>query len=54
MTCVLHATIFGRPWGVSALAECLDYAKGFPRVWHATGREVADHYLARLLVPAHA
>jgi peptidoglycan/xylan/chitin deacetylase (PgdA/CDA1 family) len=48
LTCVVHATIFGRPWGASALAECLAYARGFERVWHATGREVAEHYLSAL------
>jgi peptidoglycan/xylan/chitin deacetylase (PgdA/CDA1 family) len=48
MTCVAHATIFGRPWGASALAECLDYVRQFDGVWQATGREVADYYLAQL------
>jgi peptidoglycan/xylan/chitin deacetylase (PgdA/CDA1 family) len=48
MTCVAHPTVFGRPWGASVLAECLDYVKGFDKVWHATGREVAEHYLNNL------
>jgi peptidoglycan/xylan/chitin deacetylase (PgdA/CDA1 family) len=48
MTCVAHATVFGRPWGASALAECLDYVRQFDGVWHATGREVAEYYLAHL------
>lgn len=48
MTCVAHATVFGRPWGASALGECLDYVRQFDGVWHATGREVADYYLANL------
>jgi peptidoglycan/xylan/chitin deacetylase (PgdA/CDA1 family) len=48
MTCVAHATIFGRPWGASALAECLDYVRQFEGVWQATGREVAEYYLAQL------
>ena len=48
MTCVAHATIFGRPWGASALAECLDYVRQFEGVWQATEREVAEYYLAQL------
>lgn len=48
MTCVAHSTIFGRPWGASALAECLDYAAQFEGVWQTTGREVAEYYLAQL------
>ena len=48
MTCVAHSTIFGRPWGASALAECLDYVRQFDGVWSATGREVAEYYLANL------
>jgi hypothetical protein len=51
MTCVAHATVFGRPWGASALAECLDYVKQFDGVWSATGREIAEHYLASLPAP---
>jgi allantoinase len=50
MTCVTHATVFGRPWGASALAECLKYVRGFDHVWLTTGREIADHYLQQLPV----
>jgi allantoinase len=48
MTCVTHAYVSGKPWGASAIAECLAYVKEHKDVWLATGREVADHYLARL------
>jgi hypothetical protein len=48
MTCVTHATVFGRPWGATALAECLKYAQSFDKVWLTTGREIADHYLQHL------
>jgi peptidoglycan/xylan/chitin deacetylase (PgdA/CDA1 family) len=48
MTCVTHATVFGRPWGATALAECLKYVRGFNDVWLTTGREIADHYLEHL------
>jgi peptidoglycan/xylan/chitin deacetylase (PgdA/CDA1 family) len=54
MTCVAHSTVFGKPWGASVLAECLDYVKSFDGIWHATGREVAEYYLSQLpaLLPA--
>jgi allantoinase len=37
-----HAAMYGRPFGVSALDECIRYARSFPGVWFATGKEVAD------------
>lgn len=37
-----HAAMFGRPFGVSALEECLRYARSFPNVWFATGQQVAE------------
>jgi allantoinase len=40
--------VAGKPWGASAVAECLKYVKSHDRVWVATGREVAEHYLAHL------
>lgn len=42
-----HAALYGRPMGVSALEECIRYAKSFPGVWFATGRDVADYWLTR-------
>jgi len=48
MTCVTHAYVSGKPWGVSAIAECLKYVKSHDKVWLATGREVAEHYLNNL------
>jgi len=48
MTCVTHATVSGKPWGASAVAECLAYVRQHDDVWCATGREVADHYLRHL------
>lgn len=47
LTCVAHATLIGRPWGASALAECIEYAQSFPGVWIATRREVAENFLSR-------
>lgn len=40
-----HAPMYGRPFGVSALEECIRYARSFPDVWFATGRQVADWWL---------
>jgi hypothetical protein len=31
-----------------AIGECLKYVKSHDKVWMATGREVAEHYLAHL------
>jgi allantoinase len=48
VSCVAHSTLIGRPWGVSALAECIEYAQGFPDVWIATQRQVAENFLSGL------
>lgn len=45
LSCVAHATLIGRPWGASALMECIEYAQSFPDVWIATRREVAENFL---------
>ena len=42
-----HAALYGRPMGASALEECIRYAKSFPGVWFATGRDVADFWLTQ-------
>lgn len=48
MTCVVHGVIFGRPWGGTALTECLEYAKQLDGVWLCTRRELAEHSMALL------
>lgn len=48
MTCVTHAYVSGKPWGAAAISECLQYVNSHKDVWIATGREVAEHYLAHL------
>ncbi|HEX6512748.1 MAG TPA: polysaccharide deacetylase family protein [Chloroflexota bacterium] len=53
MTCVTHAYVSGKPWGASAVAECLKHVAGHDRVWMATGREVAEFYLAQLAGNPH-
>jgi peptidoglycan/xylan/chitin deacetylase (PgdA/CDA1 family) len=49
-TCVVHATISGKPWAISALRECIEYAKSFPDVWICRRREVAENYLRQVEV----
>jgi peptidoglycan/xylan/chitin deacetylase (PgdA/CDA1 family) len=44
---VTHAMIFGRPLGVWALDQCIQYAKQFPNVWFATRQQVAECILAQ-------
>lgn len=41
-----HAPLFGRPMGASAFEECVRYAKRHEDVWFASGREVAEWWLA--------
>ena len=48
LACVAHATLIGRPWGASALTECIEYAQSFPDVWITTRREVAENFLQSL------
>lgn len=48
LTCVAHGVLIGRPWGGSALAECLDYAKGFEDVWICTRKELAEYSMDKL------
>jgi allantoinase len=43
LTCVAHATLIGRPWGISALAECIEYARSKGDVWVCTRRELAEY-----------
>jgi len=42
---VAHATIYGHPFGTWAYDQVIRYAKGFPHVWFATRREIAQWYL---------
>jgi peptidoglycan/xylan/chitin deacetylase (PgdA/CDA1 family) len=42
---VVHATAFGRPHGIWALEQCLDYMQQFPDVWIASRKEIADWVL---------
>jgi len=42
----LHPYLVGQPHRIDAFAEALDYIAGHDKVWLATGREIAQHYLA--------
>tara|TARA_B100000700_G_C14688269_1_gene688675 strand:+ start:83 stop:706 length:624 start_codon:yes stop_codon:yes gene_type:complete len=42
----LHPHVIGMPYRIRALAEFLDYVKGFGGVWFPTRAEIADWYLA--------
>lgn len=45
VTAVAHSTIYGRPFGIWAYDQVIKYAQGFPDVWFATRREIAEWYL---------
>ena len=42
----LHPYLVGQPHRIDAFAEALEYVAGHDKVWLATGREIAQHYLA--------
>jgi hypothetical protein len=42
----VHPHIIGQPQRTKYLDLALAYIKSFPQVWLATGREIAEHYLA--------
>lgn len=54
LSCVGHATLLGRPWGASVLAECVEYARGFSDVLFATRVKIARHYLQAVPGPVAA
>lgn len=41
----LHPYLVGQPHRIDAFAEALSYIAGHDRVWLATGREIARHYI---------
>jgi peptidoglycan/xylan/chitin deacetylase (PgdA/CDA1 family) len=42
---VCHPQVIGRPSRIALLREFIDFTMKFPKVWYATGREVADGWL---------
>ncbi len=41
----IHPNLIGQPHRIEWLDRALAYIAGFPLVWHATGEEIARHYL---------
>src|SRR5690606_30409168 len=41
----LHPYLVGQPHRIDAFAEALAYMAGHDKVWLATGREIAKHYI---------
>ena len=52
VTTVLHPQCSGRPMRLRLLREFLTYARSCPDLWIATGREIADNFLAHERAPA--
>lgn len=46
MALPLHPWMIGYPHRWQPLADAIDYIMGHEGVWHATGREIAAHYMA--------
>jgi len=42
----LHPYLIGQPYRIAAFEEALAYITGHDKVWLATGREIAQHFLA--------
>lgn len=42
---VCHPQVIGRPSRLALLREFIDYTMKFPKVWYATGREVAEAWI---------
>lgn len=43
----LHPYLIGQPHRIEPFAEAIRYIAGHDKVWKATGREIAQHFLAR-------
>jgi allantoinase len=46
MCLAVHPAVIGQSQRARYLDEAISYMKSFPDVWFATGREIADHYMA--------
>ena len=42
----MHPQLTGRPGRLLMLQQLIDYIRGFPDVWFATGSEIADYWRA--------
>jgi len=41
----LHPYLIGQPYRLKAFEDALAYITGYDKVWLATGREIARHFL---------
>jgi len=41
----LHPYLVGQPYRIAPFEEALAYITGHDKVWRATGREIARHFL---------
>lgn len=46
LTLALHPALIGQPQRIGQLERILDYITSFPKIWQATGAEIAEHYMA--------
>jgi hypothetical protein len=46
MCLAVHPHVIGQPQRTKYLDLALEYLRSFPDVWFATGRQIAEHYMA--------
>lgn len=46
LTLALHPALIGQPQRIGYLERILDHVTSFPKVWLATGAEIAEYYMA--------
>jgi len=46
LSIVLHPALIGQPHRIGYIERILAYITSFPNVWHATGAEIAAHYIS--------
>jgi allantoinase len=46
LTLAIHPALLGQPQRIRYLEGIFDYIKSVPKVWHATGAEIAQYYMA--------
>ena len=46
LTIAVHPALIGQPQRIRYLEQILDYITSQPRVWHATGADIAGYYLS--------
>jgi hypothetical protein len=46
LTLALHPALIGQPQRIGQLERIFDYITSFPKVWQATGAEIAQYYMA--------